>query len=436
MRIVEKIGRIWCYLHEDAERWALVRSSVAMILVRMCGVFLAFVASVVMARLLGAWGYGIYTHTMAIAAVLSLPAALGVPQYVVREAAGRMGAAAWLRQWADRRVMVAGVLVAVLVLLVAHLATDAGRRSLYFLVAVVPLLGALSEVRRGLLQANGFAVRSQVAPLLLVPLATLVGLALLWCFSASIDVWSVMVVTVVVATIPLLVNGLQLRFVLAMKQPAGAERMPVVATRTAMRFMWLGGLYLLLSRTDLIMLGFLSSDEGTGVYAVASRAADLVPLLLVAANMVIAPRIAKLYREGNMAGLQQVLTVTMKVVILGSLPVVLFLFLGAGWLLPFFYGETYTDGVLVLRILVVSQFILVLGGPLGTTLEMTGHEKASLIVMAWVVSMNVLLNLALIPTFGANGAAAATCVSVIVGRVLYWRKVRRLVLVRPTAVGI
>ena len=436
MDFFEKTGRWWRNLHVDAERWSFMRSTITMMLVRIGGVSLAFLSSMVMARLLGAQGYGLYAYVMAIAAVLSLPAALGLPQYLVREATGHMAGALRLRRWADHRVIVAGALMALMMLLAAWFTSDIERRCLFALAALIPLLNALSEVRRSLLQANGLVARSQLAPLLFVPLAMLVGMAALWHFYARIEAWEVMVMTVAAAGLPFLVNGLQLRALLTTAKGRESAHIPAVTTRAAMRFMWLGALYLLISRTDLIMLGIFSGDEDAGVYAVASRAADLVPLLLISANMVIAPRIADLYRNGELEKLQKLLTTAMRLIVIASLPLTLLLFFGAGWLLPLFYGEAYADGALVLRLLVLAQFILVLGGPLGTTLEMTGNEKASLAVMAWVACLNIAMNALLIPVFAANGAAVATCASVIVGRILLWRKVRQLVTLRSTALGI
>lgn len=436
MSSIEKARRLWRELREGAQPRGFARSVAQTILLRLAGVLLAFLSSMLMARMLGAHGYGVYAYVMATAAVLSLPAALGLPQYLVREGAGRMRGVSWLRRWADRRVMVAGALMASPLLLAAWLSQDAERRCLFALATLVPLLTALAEVRRSLLQANGLVVRSQLAASVFVPSGMLIGLAVLWWLNTQVEVWEVMALTVAVAMLPSLINGFQLRTVIAAVGDAGLTSRPTVSLRAAMRFMWLSTLYLLLSRADLIMLGLLSSSSNAGLYAVASRAADLVALLLVASNMVIAPMVAKLHRDDELQKLQELLTVTMRFVVCASLPLVLLLFFGAGWLLPLFYGDAYADGAVVLRILVVAQFVLVLGGPLGTTLEMTGNENACLMVIGWVVVLNVVLNALLIQSFGAAGAAVATCLSVIVGRVLLWQRVRRLVLLRSTAWGV
>ncbi|WP_282267229.1 flippase [Stenotrophomonas sp. PS02298] len=435
VKLFEGAGVLRRGLHQGPERGSVLRSVLATTLIRLASIFLSFVASLVMARVLGVADYGIYSYVMAIAALLGVAVALGFPQYLVREASARPEWVLGLWRWADRGVMLAGVGGAALMLLLAWREDSARRGMALALAAVIPMLTALSEVRRGLLQASGLVVRSQAALLLIAPLFMLTGVCWLWQVGSVVDVWQVMLLGVAACAVSLVVTSVLLRRSVRGTEPVDIGDSRVLKVATSIRFMWLGALYMLLSRTDLIMLGLLSNDEDAGVYAVASRAADLVPLLLMAANIVMAPRIASLYRDGELSRLQEFLTSMMRVVVLCSLPLALFLFIGANWLLRFFYGDAYLDGVPVLRLLVVAQFVLVLGGPLGTMLEMTGNEKSSLAVMTWVVLLNVVSNAVLIPPLGASGAAFATCISVVLGRLLLLRKVRALLSVRVTALG-
>lgn len=435
MELIKNLEQIFRSIINDAKRQAFVRSVGGIMLLRLIGVFLTFLSSMVLARILGTQGYGLYSYIIAIVAVLAFLATLGLPQYLVREGAVHKTGTLWLRRWADKKVIIAGVLISLTMMLAGWLNSDIEQRFLFLLAGLIPTLSALSEVRRSLLQANGLVVRSQLSAMVIVPLVMLIGLALMLHVNSQVEAWEVMALTVTAAFIPYLINGLQLRCIIKNLDEIVPEKKPHVSISNAIRFMWLGALYLLLNRSDLIMLGLISSNANAGIYAVASRAADLVPILLIASNMVIAPKIAILYRDGELEKLKKMLTTTIKVVVFASLPLALLLFFGANWLLLLFYGEDYAEGALVLRLLVVAQFIVVLGGPLGTTLEMTGNEKACLIATAWVVILNIILNALLIPKFGGNGAAVASCVSLIIGRILLWKKVRQFVLLRPTARG-
>lgn len=58
-------------------------------------------------------------------------------------------------------------------------------------------------------------------------------------------------------------------------------------------------LYLVNNRADLIMLGSLRGAHDAGIYAVASKAGDLVIFFLMAASMVLSPRIARFYHKSE-----------------------------------------------------------------------------------------------------------------------------------------
>lgn len=71
---------------------------------------LGFVTSILLARLLGASGFGIYAYVMAWATLLSIPATLGLDQLMVREVAIYQTQSAWglingFLQWANQKVL-------------------------------------------------------------------------------------------------------------------------------------------------------------------------------------------------------------------------------------------------------------------------------------------------------------------------------------------
>ncbi len=209
-----------------------------------------------------------------------------------------------------------------------------------------------------------------------------------------------------------------------------------VSMRPALAFMWLGMLYLVNSRTDLIMLGALKGAHAAGVYAVASRASELTIFFLAASNSVIAPRISRLHHQGDSAMLQRLLTGASVRVALLTLPIVLILVFLARPLLGLFYGPAFAVGTVALQILACGQFFNVLAGPTGTVLTMTGHERLSAMGVGISVVANIVLNAVLIPHYGIVGAAAATASSLMIWNALLWYWVRRRLMLRPTAIGL
>ena len=73
----------------------LIRCASGTFVLRVAASGLAFLTSVVLARLLGAEGYGVYAYAMALVTLLGVPATLGLPPLMVREVAACRARLAW-----------------------------------------------------------------------------------------------------------------------------------------------------------------------------------------------------------------------------------------------------------------------------------------------------------------------------------------------------
>ena len=103
------------------------------------------------------------------------------------------------------------------------------------------------------------------------------------------------------------------------------------------------------------------------------------------------------------AGLTSIMTLATGVALLIASPLLLGLF-GPG-----FSGSTGLLAILVVGAVAQSAF-----GPGEDLLTMLGHERTCALVAFGVLVLAVLLNVALIPVFGAMGAAMATALAATV----------------------
>jgi O-antigen/teichoic acid export membrane protein len=428
MHLRNLISTLRADFRPDTERGRMVRSTLVSISLKVGSASLAFISSLLYARTLGPHDYGLYAYVLAWSAVLTILSGLGLAPYLVREGAKNTQSTRWLNRWADRRVYIAGAMSAVVLACAALVPAAAGAQLLFLIAAPLPGLNSLSAIRQSLLQVKGLIARSQWPQLLFAPSMLLITMAILWLVEGRILLWELITTTLATAFLPVVVNELQLRNAEAVAKTSHA--VPVLL-RSALPFMWLGGLYLLVSRTDLIMLGALKGAHDAGIYAVASRPAELVTFFMAAANATLAPKIASLHQSGEHTLLQRLVRAATRRIFLISAPVVLFLIVGAQPLLQFLYGSSYAGGAIILQLLTGAQFFVILCGPLGTILDMTGNEKLNIVAMAIALSCNVALNFALIPSFGAKGAALATCLSIVLARGLLCYAVHRYVGLSP-----
>jgi O-antigen/teichoic acid export membrane protein len=98
------------------------------------------------------------------------------------------------------------------------------------------------------------------------------------------------------------------------------------------------------------------------------------------------------------------------------------------------YGEKYRASIPALQILCWSLTIVILRGNFRQALTAAGAQRLDLIAAGIAITINLSLNLALIPRYGINGAAAATLISELVwlslAGTLYNLRVSRIELIK------
>jgi O-antigen/teichoic acid export membrane protein len=182
-------------------------------------------------------------------------------------------------------------------------------------------------------------------------------------------------------------------------------------------------LHVITNRADLILLGIFREVGEVGVFNVAARLADILGMALIASNFVLAPRLAAAWTRGDMVEAQTLLTRTTRGVALASasLAVGLAVF---GPLVLRLYGPEFAEAFLPLLLLMGGRVVSAGFGGVGIVLVTAGEERGLLVGIAAGAGVNVLLNLLLIPPFGALGAATATAVSIVAWNVILGLMVR------------
>jgi O-antigen/teichoic acid export membrane protein len=424
----------------------LARGAVSAFVVNVAGTGLAFLSQVVLARVLGASGYGIYAYVTAWGVVLALCATLGFHTAMLRFVSAYRACEEWpllrgVLRYAAQRVSAAGLLIGagsagVVLALGDRLAPELART---FLVgcAIVPVL-ALIQVQAAVVRGFG-GVISALTPHgvvrhgVLLPVIAIWGLVLAWPLAPHGAMAAMLLATLAGLGA---VSWSQSRL-----QPAGLRSATAAFDRqtwrrTASTLLLLAVMQALLARTDLLILGMLTDPAAVGVYAVAARTSDLVAFALTAINTMFVPQIAASYAQGDRPGLQNMVTTTAWWSMISALAIALPLFVLPGFVLSLF-GTAFPSGAIVLRLLLLGQVVNAATGSVGAVLTMTGYERHATAVMAVAALAQIGLSVTLIPYLGAEGAALANMTSLIgwnlAMAVLVWKKLGIVpsVLARP-----
>ena len=424
-------------------RGRLMRSAGATFGLKVGDAGATFLISVMLARILGVEGFGIYSYAMAWAVLLAIPALFGMETLTVRHVAAFLRLKAWglLRGYlvrAFQTVTVASVVIALAAGLVAASmagGTDTQMVAFWLAMLLVPLLALVrlaQATMRGLGHIGlGFVPELAVAPILVI---LMVGMGV-WLRGAAFEpTWAVAMN--VLATLAALVAGLLLLWRRLPRALAGVNA--AFDTRrwyaSALPLLFIGGSQVINRQADIIMLGALQGPAAAGVYTVAARGAGLISFVLFAVTAAVAPRIAALYAAGDLQGIQALATRTSRLILIFSLPLAAaFILFGDMFLIIF--GDDFAGGAAALAILSVAQVVNGAAGSVGACLTMTGHERDAARGFAVSAVVNVILNAALIPPFGMTGAAVASGTSIVVWNALLVLAAQRRLGIDSTVLG-
>lgn len=163
-------------------------------------------------------------------------------------------------------------------------------------------------------------------------------------------------------------------------------------------------LSLLNLRFDFAILSALAGPATVGVYAIASKYAELLRLLPLALTYVLYPGYAKEEPAEAARKARALLPRTGMLTAAAAIP----LGLSAAVLIPALYGNEFRGAIIPVYILLVGLAGEGIGGVITPFLYGVGRPGLNSAAMAVGVSVTVLLDLVLIPRLGAVGAAIAS----------------------------
>lgn len=394
---------------------------------RVVALGLAVGSGILLARLLGTAGFGRYEAAMGWAGVLGVGAGLGADKLVVRETAiaRHTGDAAQARAVLRMALVVVGLASAAVAAMAWLVSRSPFAPSGLGIVGlgVVPVL-ALLRVLQAWLQGLGRVVRSQVPELLVLPLVLLVAVAGLAVVGRDLDADAALWCQVAAGLAAL---GWVLGSVWRASGARGGRSAGVGARRWCLALLpmtAIAGLHVAHARANVVLLDLLSSPEQVGLFGSANRAAGLVTIGLVAANAALAPAIAALHAGGRGEALAAAAIRSARWASLIGAPVAGVCTFGSAAVLGVF-GPGFAGAQAALVVLATAQLVNVLVGPVGVILMMTGHARDALNGVALGATVNIGLDLLLIPTYGATGAAIAAGVGIVIWNLWLWWTVRR-----------
>lgn len=408
------------FLRIRSSHWGeLILRSGTVLLVRVAGAGLGFAFNVALARLLGADGLGVYHLSLTFTLIASVVGRLGMDATLLK-----FGATSHAAQDGERLAEVhrLGIGTAALgcgvVAMVTFLAADWLAVTVYAdsaiaqplrLMSMALLPFALLNLYGELLKAGHHQALSSFIQGAALPTVSLLLLLLgaQHLNSANGAAAIYLAANVLICLLSYVLWRRSLPRSLSSTTPAIGWRRLLV---TALPMYGAAMADVVMTFSDVLILGLFVGTTEVGIYTAAARTALLTRFLLLANSAVAAPRFAALHAANDQPGLARLALRSTLLTTVASVPVLLAFIVFPERILSLF-GPQFEAGAQVLIILSVGQFVNAATGPVGYLLNMSGHHRIEGNIALLGALLGVALCFALIPFWGMAGAAAANAMA-------------------------
>lgn len=438
--IMKKIQKKIEHMLDGHMKEILSKGAVAFVL-KMLGAALAFGLHIAITRQLGAQGAGLYFLSLTIITLVAVLGRMGTDNSVTRFVAENASDQEWgAVKGVVRHASRITLAVSVLLTAVLYATADSVAKLIfseaalaeplrYMSLAILPL--AWMTVQARALQGLRNVRDSMLIQSVLVPLSA--G-ALVLLLVPEFGVNGAAMAYVIGVTVALLYGLYRWRRSTAARERAEPDFAVRVLMASSMPLLGAMLIQQLTLALPVLLLGVWASSSEVGLFSAANRAAMLVSLVLIAANSIIAPKMAALYRQGDMEGLGRVTRHSALLLTGMALPAILTFLIAPRWVMELF-GSEFSEAWLMLVIMALGQLVNVMTGSVGFLLMMTGREKSYLSANIISLAICAMLSVVLIPWIGGLGAAAAAAVSLGIVNLLrvrfVWREMGIMALPLP-----
>lgn len=176
---------------------------------------------------------------------------------------------------------------------------------------------------------------------------------------------------------------------------------------------------------DKIMLGYMTDMREVGFYENAEKIIKMIQSLIVAVGTVMLPRMTALFAKEDNKNSRKYFDVSMEIVIIYVIAAIFGILAVGENFTAVYFGNGFSRTALLLKILIITVFFFGAGNVLRTQ-YLIPMKKDKIFIRSSLIGaiLNIIVNAALIPIYGAVGASIATIFAEISVCVYQFYKVR------------
>jgi O-antigen/teichoic acid export membrane protein len=407
-----------------------IRGSSLLLVGTLLGSALDFFGLVILVRYLSKGDFGAWSYALAIITLLASIAQLEmrnvvarfIPVYLERRQTDKVGGAIALAlslALGVGAVLAFGLAVGITALGI-HPTSDPEALRLMVLLALLIPMQAVDSIFTGLFAAFGASRAIFLRQSILAPALRLGLITTLIVLGTTVDF---LAIGYVVATvIGVLLYAWAFARLLRRSRPAAVSRTVSVPTREILTFA--GPLltstlvWALMESSDALLLGYFWNAESVASLRVVFPLARMNAIVAGVFAILYLPLAARAVERSHAAELNETYWRTTLWMTLLTFPILLLTFSFARPVTIGLFGPDYADSAPMLAILAVGYFFHTALGFNGLTVKVFGRLRYTMAIDIGMAFVNIVVNLALIPRFGAIGAAIGTSSTLILHNVL------------------
>jgi O-antigen/teichoic acid export membrane protein len=416
----------------------VLEGSAFMFAARIINAVSLFVVSVTLARYLGLDQYGLIALATGVAGMLEIVGDVGmntgaaryIPFYQARGEVDNVRRVVHINLTTKAAT---AVMLGTLIFLLAGLLQDFFDKPIKPLVEIASIVlglnilgGTFQGLLRGLQRLGAMAMANAVRDMVwmtsCVFLVVVEGLGpegALWGFVAGAVVWAALSVVAIVrglrADVPA-DRPLDSRYDRRVAGALVTFGVPVLLSNL---------LFMVFDWTDTYVIAYFKPVADVSVYNVAFGVVSIPLVITQAIGMAMLPAMSRAYGSGQEGLMRTLWGGALKLVNLVLFPASLLIIALAVPALALVYGEDYVAGAYPMMVLAVWLMFRPTGAMSTHILGAMALQTIILRVNILCVALNIVLNIALVPTIGIIGAAYATTTSFFVNSVLLYHYARR-----------